>query len=171
MASTDRLSFDNIVLDKSEDKIIEWGADISGIPLSTSWKNIGASIPAEGIDRKYFTLKYSDGYSDPYLLIKRHGLYYFNIYNAQFREGAYVDNTQIAWTCIMKDNNVGVQVAHYFYWPGSAQVPIAFKNDGILELTEGMKLRAMYSKSGIDSYNIYGAGYVTCQIVHIKDLN
>lgn len=169
MASTDRLSFDSIELDTLEDKMIEWTGYIQGVPLTTSWKNIGLAASLGGtIERKYFSLNCTNA-ADPYLTIKRAGIYYFNIYNAQFNEGGNVDAAQIAWTCIMKDDTVAIQEAHYLYWPGSISA-ICFKNDGMLILQKGVNLRAMYSKSGISNYNIYGVGYITCQVVHIKDL-
>lgn len=116
-------------------------------------------------------MKYSNGKSDPVLTIKRTGLYYFNIYNARFRLGNSVDTGQIAWTAIIKENAPDAidQVANYLYWPG-AIVAMSFKNEGILHLSAGTKLRAMYSKSGIDNYNIYGGGVITCQFVHIRDI-
>ena len=81
MASTDRLSFDRIKLDKSTDKMIEWSNSIDGIPLITNWRNIGNGNPLSEIEeRKYFNLN-NHIENDPYIYIKQTGLYYFNIYN------------------------------------------------------------------------------------------
>lgn len=171
MASTDRLSFDRIKLDKSTDKMIEWSNSIDGIPLTTNWRNIGNGNPLSEIEeRKYFDLN-NHTENDPYIYIKQTGLYYFNIYNAGFRMGANVDKTQIAWTGIQQVNGpIRIQVAHYMYWPGSSSTPIKFNCSGMLLCRKGEMFKAVYSKSGINQYNIYGCGTVTCQVVHIKSL-